>query len=351
MDIKISVIIPVFNMEKYIQKCLDSVLEQTLKEIEIICVNDGSTDHSAQIITENMNKDDRIALINKENGGAASARNAALKEANGEFVIFIDPDDWYPENDILEALYLAAKSNHVFVCGGSFSEISDERGLVTEFTGVRSKYTFKENGIVYYKDYQFDYGYHRFIYDRIFLKENGIIFPPYLRYQDPPFFVRVMITAQKFYAINRIVYCYRVGHKTVNWTERKLTDLLKGLRDNIKMSRDANLSELHKISVERLGKVYKDMYASHIKEYSADFLHLLMEVDTYIDPNLLNREKGGTYFKDAIPNIIKRAVELEKEDAEEKNRQLVNMYENSKSYKIGRMITFIPGKIRLSLRR
>ena len=346
MNIRISVIIPVYNMEKFLQNCLDSVLEQTLKDIEIICVNDGSIDRSAQIILENISKDSRIILINKKNEGAASARNAALEAGSGEFVIFMDPDDWYPDNDILETLYLAAKEHHVFICGGSFSEVSDERGLVTEFGGIRAKYTFKDNGLVYYKDYQFDYGYHRFIYDRLFLKENDIIFPPYLRYQDPPFFVKAMIAAEKFYAVSKIVYRYRVGHKTVNWTERKLSDLLRGLRDNIKMSREANLSALHKITVERLGIAYKDLYASHIKDYSANFLHLLMEVDTCIDTDLLYQEMGGQYLIDAIPDIIKRAIELEREDLVESNRKLENMYKNSKSFKIGRMITFVPAKIK-----
>lgn len=361
MEYKISVILPVYNMGNYIQECLDTVKSQTLKEIEIICVDDGSTDNSVEIIQSNIQTDDRIVLIKKENGGAASARNAALRVARGEFVAFMDPDDWYPESNVLETLYTKAKENEVLICGGSFSEISEKKGLVTEFTGVRSKYTFKDEGIVYYKDYQFDYGYHRFIYNCNFLRMNDIYFPPYLRYQDPPFFVKAMITAEKFYAINKIVYKYRVGHQKVNWTEKKLSDLLMGLRDNIKMSAEAELSELHTITVERLGRVYKDMYASNIYDFSADFLRLLMSVDQFIKPELLLREKQGERYVDAVPNIIKRAIEIgtdkdrekieclvrENKALKKKNREI----SHSRSYRIGRIVTYLPRKIKRFLKK
>ena len=177
MSIKISVIIPVYNKADYVQECLNTVREQTLKEIEIICVNDGSTDNSAEIIETNIKEDPRVVLINKENGGAASARNKGLENARGEFVIFMDPDDWYPEKDVLETLYNTAKKHNVLICGGSFSEVSEERGLVTTFKGIRSKYTFEENGLIQYKDYQFDYGYHRFIYNLEMKFRNRIRMP------------------------------------------------------------------------------------------------------------------------------------------------------------------------------
>lgn len=367
MEIKISVIIPVYNMEKYLQECLDTVANQTLREIEIICVNDGSTDNSEKIISQNVEKDSRIILINKENGGAASARNKALEVARGEFVIFMDPDDWYPEKDILEVLYTKAKENDVLICGGSFSEISEEKGLVVEFTGPKAKYAFAEDGLIYYKDYQFDYGYHRFIYNLEFLRKHDIIFPPYLRYQDPPFFVKAMIKAEKFYAVKKIVYRYRVGHQNVQWTERKLTDLLKGLKDNIEMSGEAGLSQLHKLTVERLGRVYRDMYASAIGDNSLAFLRLLIEVDSVINPELIVLEKYGDTYIETIPKIIKRAIEIERtknleeierlEKANKKLKKEIKKLKNddwkkkydgiskSVSFKIGRIITYIPRKI------
>lgn len=105
---KISVIVPVYNVEEYLRKCLDSVLNQTLRDIEIICVDDGSTDSLWEILKEYAQKDDRIKLIQKENGGLSSARNAAMQVAKGDYIGFVDSDDWI-DPDFLRKLYVAAE--------------------------------------------------------------------------------------------------------------------------------------------------------------------------------------------------------------------------------------------------
>ena len=107
-DIKVSVIVPVYNVEKYLRQCLDSIINQTLKEIEILCINDGSTDSSPEILKEYEEKDSRIKIINKKNAGLSAARNQGLELAKGEYVSFIDSDDWINET-FCEALYTAAK--------------------------------------------------------------------------------------------------------------------------------------------------------------------------------------------------------------------------------------------------
>lgn len=101
---KISIIAPVYNMSKYLQQCLDSVLSQSLKDIEIICINDGSTDNSLEILNCYAKKDSRIIVMNKKNEGQGVARNEALKVAKGEYILFLDPDDWL-EGDALEKMY------------------------------------------------------------------------------------------------------------------------------------------------------------------------------------------------------------------------------------------------------
>lgn len=101
---KVSVIIPIYNVEEYIEECLVSALHQTLKDIEIICVNDGTPDDSMRIVKSYAAKDDRIVIVEKENGGLSSARNAGIKAANGEFVYFLDSDDYIQDN-MLEVLY------------------------------------------------------------------------------------------------------------------------------------------------------------------------------------------------------------------------------------------------------
>lgn len=118
-QILVSVIIPVYNVEKYLSKCIDSVLKQSLKLVEIIIVNDGSTDGSVDIIDDYKNKyPEVIRAFYKENGGLSSARNFAIERAKGEYITFLDSDD-YLDHDYLEKLYKVAKENNSdMVCGG-----------------------------------------------------------------------------------------------------------------------------------------------------------------------------------------------------------------------------------------
>ncbi len=92
-NIKISVIIPVYNAEKYLRECLDSIVKQTLQEIEIICIDDGSTDNSLAVLREYERKDERLKIIEQANSGAGVARNAGMKAARGEYLAFMDADD------------------------------------------------------------------------------------------------------------------------------------------------------------------------------------------------------------------------------------------------------------------
>ncbi|WP_409303494.1 glycosyltransferase family 2 protein [Peribacillus sp. SCS-155] len=114
----ISIIIPVFNAEKYIAKCLDSVINQTYKDIEIILVNDGSTDSSGSICDAYAKRDDRVIVLHQENGGVSSARNNGLKIAKGKYIGFVDPDDWISHNMYSNLYQLMIEYNaDISVCG------------------------------------------------------------------------------------------------------------------------------------------------------------------------------------------------------------------------------------------
>ena len=117
MEALISVIIPIYNMEAYLARCLDSVLNNTYRNLEVLCVDDGSKDASAEILRAYAEKDSRIVPIFKENGGVSSARNAGLDRMTGEYVTFVDPDD-YVHPQYVELLYRAARAveNGIAVC-------------------------------------------------------------------------------------------------------------------------------------------------------------------------------------------------------------------------------------------
>lgn len=121
----VSVIVPAFNIEKYIASCIKSLLSQTYSDMEIILVNDGSSDNTLNICTEYANKDSRIITVNKPNGGLSSARNAGLNIASGEYVIFVDGDDYIAENTISELMSLIDKFDADIVQFGYVETNSD----------------------------------------------------------------------------------------------------------------------------------------------------------------------------------------------------------------------------------
>ena len=115
---EVSVIIPVYNSEKYVEKCICSVMAQTLPELEIIIINDGSTDESGRILRELAQKDSRIVLLEQENQGVAAARNQGVEKATGKYLTFVDGDD-YLQEDYIELMYnLAEKETlDMVICG------------------------------------------------------------------------------------------------------------------------------------------------------------------------------------------------------------------------------------------
>ena len=175
-DIKISVIVPVYNKEQYIEKCIESIVSQKLQEIEIICINDGSTDRSLSKLRELEEHNSNLRVIDQSNQGVGAARNNGIQSSRGEYISFMDADDFYPDNDTLGKLYRKAKENNALICGGSFSSLKNG-DVITEYEGMYSGYTFEKEGMMDYSEYQYDFGFQRFIYSRRLLMDNGIKSP------------------------------------------------------------------------------------------------------------------------------------------------------------------------------
>lgn len=128
---KLSIIIPVYNTSKYLTKCLDSLLAQTIKEVEFLFVDDGSSDNSVDIIKEYMKKDKRIKLFEKENGGAATARNYGIKKAVGEYIAFADSDD-YVSHDMYKIMYDRAKKDNLDMVLCNYYLVYQDKEVVNE---------------------------------------------------------------------------------------------------------------------------------------------------------------------------------------------------------------------------
>lgn len=175
--IKVSVIIPVYNVEEYLKECLDSVINQTLKEIEIICIDDCSTDSSYSILEEYAKKDSRIVLIkNKENMGVGYNRNIGIKEAKGEYIGFIDSDDYISE-DYYENLYNTAKKYNSDVVN-TLNVSNDKEGNIfnywchiDNFVKIKKYYEYESNNLFNNVDFYSKYLVTFNPVNKIFLKK------------------------------------------------------------------------------------------------------------------------------------------------------------------------------------
>lgn len=127
----ISVIIPIYNVESYLNRCIDSILGQSYENVELILVNDGSTDKSLEICLDYQSLDNRVKVFSKENGGVSSARNMGIKESAGEYIMFVDSDDWI-SNDTLEILFKDIDKNNsdIAICDFSYSQVDFHREAI-----------------------------------------------------------------------------------------------------------------------------------------------------------------------------------------------------------------------------
>ena len=188
---KISVIVPVYNAEDTLETALSSVFMQTLTDIEILCINDGSTDHSADVLTSAQRRDGRVRCLTQKNAGAGMARNKGIAEAKGEYIAFLDADDLYPGPYALETLLAAAEKSGAMVCGGSIEKAKGN--------DVHPMFVFTEEGFHNACDEPLDRFFARFIYNRNFLLENKLQFPPLRVYEDPIFLLCTLLKAKEYY--------------------------------------------------------------------------------------------------------------------------------------------------------
>lgn len=202
---KISIVILVYNIEKYLEECITSVIGQTLKDIEIIIINDGSTDNSLGIIEKYQKKDSRIVLINQENKGLSEARNRGIELASGEYVAFIDGDDFVDLN-MYEELYESSENADIVF---SNMNIYNDKTKQSKHLDFKLPFEKEEKGIFYFK-YSF-IGSCNKIYKRSFLLENKLFFERGLKYEDILFTLKACLCAKKYKFIKKNHYFYRVG--------------------------------------------------------------------------------------------------------------------------------------------
>ena len=203
---KISIIVPVYNVEKYLSKCIDSIINQTYKNIEIILVDDGSTDNSSKICDKYAKKDNRIKVIHKKNGGLSDARNVGIENANGIYVSFIDSDD-YVELTMIERLYNSClKYNSEISCCGKFVEYDNK--VVLKNIGKDFCVSSKEALV---RMLTFD-NIDTSAWDKLYLKElfDEIHYPLHVYYEDMGTTYKLIDSANKVSFIKTPEYHYLI---------------------------------------------------------------------------------------------------------------------------------------------
>lgn len=295
---KISIIMPVYNAEQYLRICLESVLRQTIQDLELLCTDDGSTDASLTILQEYAAKDKRVRIFRQENQGAGPARNMGLANAQGEYVVFMDGDDFYPSDDTLEKMYAAAKEHNCRVVAGYRSLLTEE-GLHDDKNDplYHLAKQHPQGDVIAYRDVQFDFNYQCYMFQRQLLTENAITFPDYRRCQDPPFLVKTMILAVDFFLVPFSSYTYRWGHQNIQWTKRKINDMVKAHIDLLEISRCAQLDKLHQTVASRLEKKYRDTIASCLNVDNLELFALMAYANSITDFEWL--EKMGAQKRES----------------------------------------------------
>lgn len=285
----VSVIIPVYNTEDYLEECLDSVLNQTLKEIEVICIDDKSTDNSLNILEKYGKKDSRIKIIkNKENTGQAVGRNIGLKEVKGEYVSFIDSDDKI-DLDTYEKLYNFSKTKQDVIL---FNMVRlDDKGNITpsELHLKSIKETIENTNLLKNKELIYDTTTCNKFVKTSFLKENNIQFIDRL-YEDILFSMELFTSTNSIGILKDVTYYWR-RRESLNKSTTQDRINIKNITDRVFITK--LVIELFK-SDEKYENVLKELY---YKLLELDFRFYINRID-----------KGNEEYKNIIISEIKPLV-------------------------------------------
>lgn len=216
MDKLISVIVPIYKVEKYLGECIESLINQTYKNLEIILVDDGSPDNCGKICEEYKEKDERIVVIHKENGGLSDARNAGMKVMTGDYLVFVDSDDYMPSDGIETLVKLLEERNADMVIGGVWrvSEQGEKLGKevmqncdITEMDTEEALKDFFVQGCS--------------SWGRIYKREihEGIEFPKGEINEDEAIVVQVTERCKKVVRTSTPIYCYRLRGESITTTD------------------------------------------------------------------------------------------------------------------------------------
>lgn len=370
---KVSVIIPVYNVEAYLRECLDSVINQTLKEIEIICVNDGSTDNSLSILREYADADGRVIVFTQENAGQSAARNYGLRAASGTYVYFLDSDDFL-RSDALELLYSAAQTHRtdiLFFGADSVYETEALRKQHSTYLEYYHRQALTEGAVsgeemiqIFTEKLLFRASVPLQFFRRAFLEKTGLRFMEGIVHEDELFSPLVLLKAERVMCVPENLYFRRVrggstmfGNGLIRKFNGQFTVFVKLLGEyisggwgdtpagNALLTRAKNLYSASKATYQQLSvQEQKKLLGGH----SPGDIFLFRELDyskLAKTENLLKSLETASMTK----SEMEREIDLLRSKTVELNEEIIAIH-SSWTYRIGRAATFFPRKLRGGIR-
>ncbi len=364
-------IIPIYNTEAWLEECLNSVCNQTLKDIEILCVNDGSTDRSLDILQKYAEYDKRIIVINQENGGVAKARNTGLKYAKGNYVLFVDSDDFIA-GDALEILVREMKERALqilFFNANVIAEDGIEQEIIlreTRYFRRSCEYPSKCKGEdlyrLFWENKEYIVSACLILTERRFLLQNAIAFPEGIMHEDNVFAFECLLLASEAGYLDRHLYYRRMRQGSLmdlDNPDKLLFSVFSCFVCVKLLFRFCYASECRKENEEAAFSYIKRMIIicrnryGRLKETAKTRLLEMAGKDQYLFRVLIQSSYDSNEKIKRLGAETKRNSEKVRR-LETENRELnkiITDLTNSRSYKTGRVLTWIPRKLRDMMQR
>ncbi len=292
---KVSIIVPVYNTAEFLPQCLDSIINQTLQDIEIICVNDGSTDNSLSILQEYAKNDKRIVIINQENSGLSCSRNNALRIATGEYVQFVDSDD-YIIKEACQKLYDKCSKFDLDMINFEGINFNNKNKMQTRAQTIfyipltENKEVYTGNDFNRIRD-MLPISSCRYFYKRKFLVDNDMFFPEKICFEDNYFVLKASVLAPRFGTLREILY-YRRIHRdniTQNWSKffQDYIKIILLIHEMLKKYDNSDFTKKKmKLYIQNVVHKYNSLIPKDKEKYKKEMIALMRKLR--INNNILN---------------------------------------------------------------
>lgn len=308
---KISVIIPVYNVEDYLTECLDSVINQTFDDIEIICVDDGSTDNSSEILKKYEENDKRLRIITQENKGLSGARNTGLENANGKYIYFLDSDDYIEQNTLKEIYEISEKNNldmlfFKIIC---FYDETKEN-FTTPYFEMNFLNDFK-NKIFNYKEIGADvYNLAVTMQSSFFNAEliSNLRFPEGLIFEDNPFFIEAILKSNRAYFYDKYLCNKRERKGSIITTGAKFSDIVEIRNQIIELAKKYKNYEGYETFLYRKKySLVKSRFLETSDEYKPEFFNTIKQ-DCENKKEKYESDENFLKLEDDLKNVFYAAL-------------------------------------------